>query len=117
MVLPGNEEVWELYSSLVCDSARLDEDLRNIFSKYPVTVEDNTVTRRDSSREVIYQDVGKAFAFSPYDVIYTCFIKTRRTNVRAPQYALDSIENNCGQNVLPGGVGQWEVLGQAEPFN
>jgi hypothetical protein len=93
----------------VCDSSRLDEDLRNIFTKYPVSVEDYTVAKRDSSHEVVCQDVGKRFTFSANDETYGCIIKTRRDNVREPQYALDSIENNCGQNVLPEGVGSWRI--------
>ena len=105
MVLPGNEEVWELYSSLVCDDERLDRDLKNIFSKYLVTVQDKTMDEY-VNRESVYQDTGKLFTYNTFDFIYECFIKTHR-NPRAPQYALDSIENDCGQNVLPGGVGLW----------
>ena len=60
-VLPGNEEVWELYPSLVCD------------------------------------------------------IFTSRTTSNS-SYALAPVTNDCGQSVLPGGVGLW-VQRIQETFN
>lgn len=112
LVLPGNEETWELYSSLVCDSARLDEDLRNIFSKYEVTSTRQSVSKYDDPLEsdLVYTDNGTRFSYSDGMLLkHTCDIFTSRTAINS-SYALAPVTNDCGQNVLPGGVGQWEMI-------
>lgn len=106
MVLPGNEEVWELYSSLVCDSARLDEDLRNIFSKYQVSTSPCSNTFR-RSQDILYTDSGTRFSYSD-GFNYECGILTSRAALDS-SYALASVTNDCGQNVLPEGVGSWRI--------
>ena len=115
MVLPENEEVWELYSSLVCDEERLAEDLKNIFSKYEVTVENcsKQETTGGIHPEVKYVDSGHLFKYRESGGIgwYECKIFTNRT-VPYSTYnnlALDAVTNSCGGQVLPGidGVGLW----------
>lgn len=50
-VLPGNEEAWEEYCAFICDDAELEQDLRNIFSKYVVTCYSVYMVGCDHSRE------------------------------------------------------------------
>lgn len=109
-VLPGNKEVWELYSSLVCDDERLELDLKNIFSKYLVTWSEKTIPVSDPNAErpdaVQYTDSGIRFSYSVGFFNYTCDIMTSRTTSKS-SYALTPVTNDCGQDVLPGGVGLW----------
>ena len=121
--LPENEEVWALYQSLVCDDERLKDDLKNIFSKYVVsssTYSHNTYYQGHS--DLLYITNGYEFVFIP-DVSdsnfppalmgngeYYCEIDTNRSSVSSQQYALASVTNDCGEDILPDGVGDWEPV-------
>ena len=75
-ILPENEEIWEEYCAFICDDAELEQDLRNIFSKYVVTV-------ANYSHKYGYQepdtDYGRKFSY--YDergflyerIVVTCY--------------------------------------------
>ena len=114
-VLPGNEEVWELYSSLVCDDERLEQDLKNIFSKYAVTSEEYSYTAESGGHhpDPMYTDYGYSFVYGKNpssDNWFECDIFTSRTaNYGFESTAMDSVTNDCGEEVLPGeyGVGEW----------
>lgn len=115
-VLPGNEEAWALYSSLVCDDERLEQDLKNIFSKYAVTSEEYSYeeTTGGLHPDSKYIDYGYSFVYgkNPSSVSwFECDIFTRReiSHSTYNNLALDSVTNDCGEEVLPGeyGVGEW----------
>lgn len=127
-VLPGNEEAWELYSSLICDDERLARDLTNIFSKYEVSysLTSNTEYYQGHMSDPLYTDNGYTFTFTTipgdpnYPVVssgnYKCIIYTSR-NARGSEYILASVTNDCGQDILPNGVGQWnEVMESIGPI-
>ena len=107
-VLPGNEEAWALYSSLVCDSERLDRDLKNIFSKYQVSMTNPYTYYFKRFQDVLYIDEGVRFTYTDGTDTYNCDIFTYRTALNS-SYAVSPVTNDCGQNVLPEGVGQWEI--------
>lgn len=107
-LFPGNEEAWALYSSLVCDDERLKQDLKNIFSKYQVSMTNPYTYYFKRYQETLYIDEGVRFTYTDGTDTYNCDIFTYRTALNS-SYAASPEANDCGQNVLPGGVGSWNI--------
>lgn len=100
-VLPGNEEVWELYSALVCGDEVLEEDLANIFTQYAVSVSSSTFEgAHRPSDQAPYTTSGYVFTCSNGNGTYKRVIKTEVTwtniGVTPPQATI----NDCGESIV-----------------
>lgn len=105
-VLPGNEEVWELYSSLVCDDEILEEDLPNIFAQYAVSVSSSTFEgAHRPGDQAPYTISGYVFTYSDGTETYKRVIETEVTwtniGVTPPQATI----NDCGESIVE--IGDW----------
>lgn len=97
-VLPANEETFQVFSSYICDEDTVNEYLRNVFSKYEVTMSNGNVTEtnRDSFDYISFswvdQEKRKA---DPVYVNTELYVYTElNSNVSGTEYT--QITNDCG---------------------
>ena len=106
ILFPGNEQAWELYSSLVCDDERLEQDLKNIFTRYAVSMSSSTFegSHRPGDQPP-YTTSGYVFTYSNGTETYNRVIETEVTwtnvGVKPPQAAT----NDCGESIVE--IGDW----------
>lgn len=112
-VLPGNEEVWELYSSLICDDEILAEDLENKFSNRIVSVTSYTESFYENPRDSqpMYTLVGYKFTCDPETRIIFTGVSFTNVGASTPQ----AVTNDCGQDIIR--IEDWQEMGSVIPID
>lgn len=102
--LEGNEEAFELFSQYVCDDAKIDEYLKNVFSKYEVTVNMNYSENVGmlpydtfNAIQMRYVDASKAESDSRYASSAIIILKELLENESGTEYTLKT--NECGASL------------------
>ena len=102
--LEGNEEAFELFSQYVCDDAKIDEYLKNVFSKYEVTVNMNHSASVGmlpfdtfNAIQMRYVDPSKAGSDSMYAYSAIIILKELLENESGTEYTLKT--NECGASL------------------
>lgn len=116
--LPENAQVWALYQSLICDSAILARDLREVFSVYVVNHETGDHQVKDwpaGDSVLMYTDNCHFFVYNADGGSYVSRVPISRTVESGyEQYAKQTVTNGCGQQVLDGFLEnfEWEFVGK-----